>query len=450
MKSSIPLALALTLAPSLAAANPLDMYGLGARSASLAGAVSADVHDTSAVYYNPAGLARLRGLRVDLGYFRAEPMLSINGRDTGVAPSHGLVAGIASPGRIFGLPFAVGIGLHLPDNRLTQVQAVPQTQPRWELDGVRLQRLYIAAMLAVSPFRWLRLGGGVAFMAATRGAVDITGAISLTNGSETSLTHTVDVDLSAVRYAQFGAQADLGRGVTVAFTWRERFAIDLTIDLALRGRIVAGPVSDPNAIAVPGTYRLQSRTVAAYQPEQWVFGGAWVINPRWRVMVDLTWARWSSYENPTSSLRTSLDLTLPAALQGTVRIPSIPPSAPREAARFRDTLITRVGGEFTAPVGRHAATVRAGYAYDPSPVPEQPGVTSFVDSDRHIFTLGGGFALRRLGAVFPGTLSLDVYGAAQVLPERAFAKASPTDLVGDFTAGGVVLSAGATLGAEFD
>ncbi len=94
--------------------------------------------------------------------------------------------------------------------------------------------------------------------------------------------------------------------------------------------------------------------------------------------------------------------------------------------------------------------MRAGYAWDPSPVPEQPGVTSFVDSDRHIFTLGGGFALRRLGAVFPGTLSLDVYAAAQVLPSRAFAKASPVDLVGDFTADGVVLSAGATLGAEFD
>ncbi|MFO0647033.1 MAG: outer membrane protein transport protein [Polyangiales bacterium] len=444
------LAFALALAPSLARANPLDMYGLGARSASLAGAVSADVHDTSATYYNPAGLARLRGLRVELGYFHAQPYLSMNGRDSGVPASHGLVAGIASPGRIFGLPFAVGIGLHLPDDRLSQVQAIPQWQPRWELYGVRLQRLYIAAMLAVSPVRWLRLGGGVAFMAATRGSVDISGVISVTNQAETSLAHTVDVDLSAVRYAQFGAQVDLGRGVTAAFSWRQRFALDLSIDLALQGRIVAGPVDNPGSIVVPGTYRLSSHTVAAYQPEQWVLGGAWVINPRWRVMLDLTWARWSSYENPTSSLQTSLELRLPPELAGALRVPSIPPSAPREPARFHDTLITRVGAEFTAPIGRHSVAVRAGYAWDPSPVPEQPGVTNFVDSDRHIFTLGGGLALRRLGAVFPGTLSLDVYAAAQVLPSRAFAKASPVDLVGDFTAGGAVLSAGATLGAEFD
>ncbi len=441
---------ALALAPRLADANPLDMYGMGARSSSLAGAVSADVHDATAVYYNPAGLARLRGLRVELGYLHAQPYLSMNGRDSGVAPSHGLVAAIASPGRVFGLPFAVGIGLHLPDDRLSQVQAVPQWQPRWELYGVRLQRLYIAAMLAVSPVRWLRLGGGVAFMAATRGTVDISGVISVTNQLETSLSHTVDVDLEAVRYAQFGAQADLGRGVTVAFSWRQRFALDLSIDLSLQGRIVAGPVDNPGSIVVPGTYKLTSHTVAAYQPEQWVFGGAWVINPRWRVMADLTWARWSSYENPTSSLQTSLTLRLPPELTGVLRVPSIPPSAPREATRFHDTLITRVGAEFTAPIGRHSASVRAGYAWDPSPVPEQPGVTSFVDSDRHVFTLGGGVALRRLGAIFPGTLSLDLYASAQVLPTRAFAKTSPVDLVGDFNAGGVVLSAGATLAAEFD
>ncbi len=444
------LCLALFALPSAARANPLDMYGFGARSASLAGAVSADVRDTSAVYYNPAGLARLRGLRVDLGYFHAEPSLSINGRDTGVAPSHGLVGGIAAPGRVFGLPFAVGVALHLPDDRLSQVQAVPQSQPRWELYGVRLQRLYIAAMVAVAPVRWLRLGAGVAFMAATRGSVDISGVISVTNQDETSLTHTVDVDLAAVRYAQAGAQVDLGRGVTVALSWRQRFALDLTIDLALRGRIVAGAVDDPRSIVVPGTYRLASHTVAAYQPEQWVLGGAWVINPRWRVMVDLTWARWSSYENPTSSLTTSLDLRIPPELTGTLRVPSIPPSAAREPTRFHDTLVTRVGAEYTAPVGRHSLSARAGYAYDPSPVPEQPGVTNFVDSDRHVVTLGGGLTLRRLGAVLPGALSFDAYAAVQILPERAFAKASPVDPVGDFTAGGVVVSAGGTVGVEFE
>lgn len=445
------LALAALAAPSAARANPVDMYGFGSRSIALGGAVSADVRDTSAVYYNPAGLARLRGLRVDLGYFHAEPVLAINGADTGVSSSQGIAAGIAAPGRLFGLPFAFGLAVHLPDDRVSQVRAFPQTQPRWELYGVRLQRIYIAAMLAVSPVRWLRLGAGVAFMAATRGTVDITGAISITNPSETGLTHAVDADLSAIRYAQAGAQVDLGRGVTVAFAWRDEFKLDLTINLGLRGRVVAGPVNNPNSIMVPGTYQLASRTLTAYQPQQWVLGGAWIINPRWRIMADVTWVRWSNYENPTSALDTSLNLRIPTELTALVRVPAIPPSAPREPMRFHDTVVPRVGAEFTAAFGgRHAAHVRAGYVYDASPVPEQPGLTNFVDADRHVVSLGLGLTLRRLGSVVPGTLALDLHGAMQLLPERTFLKASPADPVGDLRVSGLVYSLGATASVEFE
>jgi long-chain fatty acid transport protein len=444
-------ALAALVFPALGAANPVDMYGLGSRASALGGAVTAEVGDPSAVYYNPAGLARLRALRIDAGYFHAAPALALNGRDIGVAPSHGLVAGVGAPGRVFGLPFAVGLALHLPDDRISQVRAFPQTQPRWELYGVRLQRLYIAAMLAVSPVRWLRLGGGVAFMAATRGAVDLGGTISLTNGAETGLTHAVDADLTAVRYAQLGAQADLGRGVSVGLAWRDAFQLDLTIDLALRGRIVAGPAANPNSINVLGAYTLASRTLTAYQPQQWVAGAAWVINPRWRVMVDLTFARWSGYENPTSSLQTRLDLSVPAALAGVLRVPSLPPSAPREAMRFRDTLATRVGAEFTAPWGgRHALQVRAGYAWDPSPVPAQAGLTSFFDGDRHTVSAGLGLTLRRLGEVLPGTLRVDVHAALQIVPDRVFARGTAVDPTGDVVAGGLVPALGATSSVEFD
>ncbi len=447
----LTLATALVTLAGPARANPLDMYGFGARSTALAGAVSADVGDTSAVYYNPAGLARLRGLRIDVGYFRATPALRFNGLDTGVSPSQGLAAGIAAPGRVFGLPFAIGVGVHLPDDRISQVRAVPQGQPRWELYGVRLQRVYIAAMLAVAPVRWLRLGAGMAFMASTRGDVDIQGLISVTSSGDTSLAHAVDADLTAVRYAQAGAQVDLPRGVTAAFVWRDEFRLDLDISLALRGRIVAGPPGNPGSIMVPGAYQLASRTLTAFQPQQWVLGAAWVINPRWRVMADVTWARWSRYENPTSALETSLDVRIPASLSGVVRVPAIPPSAPREPPRFHDTFVPRVGVEYTAPLrARHALHARLGYAWDPSPVPDQPGVTSFYDSDRHVVAAGLGVTLRRLGEVLPGSVGIDLAGSVQLLPERTFTKASPVDPVGDVRAGGLTWSLAATASVAFE
>jgi len=136
---------------------------------------------------------------------------------------------------------------------------------------------------------------------------------------------------------------------------------------------------------------------------------------------------------------------------GVLRAPEIPPSAPRAAMRFRDTLVPRVGAELTLPWGgRHALQVRIGYVWDPSPVPSQAGLTSFYDSDRHTVSAGVGLTLRRLGTVLPGTLRVDVHGALQMLPDRDFPRGSPVDPTGDVRAGGLVPSLGATASMEFD
>ena len=75
-------------------------------------AMSADVSDVSANYYNPAGLARARGLELSLGYFRASHHLSTNDVDNQVDPVKGLVFGLVAPGELFGVKFAFGLGVH--------------------------------------------------------------------------------------------------------------------------------------------------------------------------------------------------------------------------------------------------------------------------------------------------------------------------------------------------
>src|SRR5688572_1618707 len=89
-----------------AGANPVDTYGLGSRSTAMGGAVSADVTDFSACYYNPSGLALARGMDFSIGYMRAHHSLEMNGVDSKVDPVHGLVGGIVAPGSIGFLPFA--------------------------------------------------------------------------------------------------------------------------------------------------------------------------------------------------------------------------------------------------------------------------------------------------------------------------------------------------------
>ncbi len=117
--------------PRIAHANPLDTFGFGSRETAMSGAVSADVADFSANYYNPAGLARAKSLEISIGYFRADHFLKIDGKENAIDPVRGIVAGVVAPGELFKIPFAFGLGLHLPDARISRIRALPQQTPRW-------------------------------------------------------------------------------------------------------------------------------------------------------------------------------------------------------------------------------------------------------------------------------------------------------------------------------
>jgi long-chain fatty acid transport protein len=450
--ASCALALSLALAAGAAAraarANPLGMYGYGSRSTALAGGVSADVSDPSANYYNPAGLVRGTRMQFLLGYFYAAHFLQSNGHDTGVDPAHGIVGGLTAPGRLFGLPFAFGLGFHLPDDRLSRSRSLPQAQPRWELYDNRVQILYIAANVAIQPWPWLRLGAGLSFVSSTRGRLDISGNISFTRPNDSQLFHTVDADLTAVRYPQLGMQVDVLPNLTVGAVYRGAFALQLQLDALVHGSIVIGGINDPNATRIPGAYALQSSSTAVYLPQQGVFGLAW--NPRSDVTVvaDVTWVNWAAYFNPTALLTASLSLTIPPGL-GNFRSPTVPPPTAVLPAAFHDTFVPRIGAEWRRGVGVHTFALRAGYRFDPTPVPDQRGATNFMDANRHVVSLGAGFVLRGLRPTLAGGLSFDVHAETQFLERRAVLKDDPADPVGDYVIGGYVLDVGASVTVLF-
>ncbi len=127
----------------------------------------------------------------------------------------------------------------------------------------------------------------------------------------------------------------------------------------------------------------------------------------------------------------------------------VPAPTPRVALGFRDTLTPRVGISYDAPLGRHSLALRVGYHWDPSPVPAPRGVTTFIDADRHVASVGAGLILRALGAVIPGAVAVDAFASAQLLPARVVRKDDPTDRTGDFVADGVVWSAGLSASVGF-
>lgn len=424
-------------------ANPADVFGFGSRAAALGGAATALAVDGSANYYNPAGLARGDALRIDVGYQGGKPWLTLDGNDIGTDATHGLAVAIAAPGTLFGLRVAFGAALFLPDDRVTRSRSLAYAQPRFVHYDNRTQRIYLAANVAVALPGRVYLGGGLAFMARTEGVVSLTGTIALQDTEERSvLASAVGVDLLAVRYPQAGIAWEATRWLTLGASYRGKFLLRIDEGFAIRG-----DVGNPGVTPVVDDGVLEARTVSAdlFQPWQ-LTAGAWArLTRRLGLGVDLTFARWSEFESPASTVTVHLDL-------GPRLNPLVPVAPPRvyPAPGFHDILVPRLGAEWRALDGDWVLLdVRGGYSYEPTPAPEQVGESNYADADKHTVSLGAGLTLARLADYLPREVSLDAHLGLTLLPPRAARKSDPADPVGDWVATGRVLHFGLGLRTAF-
>lgn len=443
LATSLFVAAALVVAPSIARANPMDTFGFGSRETAMGGAVSADVRGWTATYYNPAALARSRGLEIGVGYFRADHHLEINGADTGVDPVKGFNAGLVAPGTLFGIPFAFGLAVHLPDDRISRVRALRQEQPRWELYDNRNQRLFLAANLAIEPVPWLWIGGGLSFMSSTRGRLDITGKANVFSPDSSTLRHEVDADLTAIRYPQAGARVALGDRVALAAVYRGEFQLGLDLTAHLQGDISG---------ITTALYDLHTVSVNNFLPQQVVLGGAWEVTRDLKATFDATWIDWSAYVAPVAKLDVLLDIPPPASgWPATIQPPQSPAPTRIEPLVMHDRVVPRLGLEWRALSLRKVdAFLRGGYEIAKSPISAQTGLTNYVDRDRHTGSIGIGTTLRNLARELPGALSIDAHLQWSELVEATTLKANPADYVGDYTAGGRIINFGVTTSFAFD
>lgn len=429
-------------------------YGFFSRSSALGGAVAADAPDPSACFYNPAALVSAPGLGLSVGYMYADNRLRINGKDNDVVDVHGLTAGIVAPGNIGRLPFAFGIATYMPDDGLSRIRALRQETPRWELYNDRPTILFLTAQIAIRPLPWLEIGGGLAFLAATRGRFGIRGEANAVRVFDSELEHEVDADLTSIRYPIAGVRFKLGSLGYLGVAYRGETKLNLALEANLEGIVnFAG-------VEVPLTYALATRTIDAFQPQQVVAGFSFQAVKHLHANVDLGWVNWSAYESPTAHTTAHLDATPPPEFN--IELPEDPKPVDVLAPAFQDRFVPRVGLEYTLGFGPERKVsgrdepakaievpVRVGYAYEASPVPPQIGRTNFVDADRHTISLGTGIVMNAPFAILPGALRLDAHAAISVLPERVTHKASAADFVGDYRAEGTMLMGGATLTASF-
>ena len=433
MKAFLGVLGVLVVLPRLASANPVDSFGFGGRAPAMAGAQTAAADDGSANYYNPALLATYDDIRIDIGYQTAVPNLEVNDLDLGVDSSRGFAVALSSPGRIGPIELALSGALFMPDQHILRARALEASQPRFALYDNRPQRLFLAANVAVKIGPRLSVGGGIAYMAKTVASVELAGRLGYPDAERSDLALAIDADVEPLRYPQAGALFHASSWLDLGASYRGGYKLILDNTV----RVLADIGSAEMPIVEDGELALHALAQDLFQPEEWSAGLAAQVTPNVLLAFDLSYHRWSKFENPA----TQIDLAIDAGqFNDLIDIPN-PPRLPRP--HYSDIAIPRVAAEITllrAP--RHRLDLRGGYAYEPSPVPEQLGSSNFIDNDKHTASLGTGLTLAGFTSILPRPTRFDAFFALTYLSPREHHKLSPIDPVGDYRASGKIFQAG--------
>lgn len=453
MRRALPITfcVGLSLATS-ARANPLDYFGFGARGLGMGSAQVALADDFSANYYNPAGLATRDVLQLQLGYVIVDPSLELNGEDLDVDGVRGFQGGLVIPGDAWGHRVAVSLGLHLPDERITRLRALPEAQPRFVLYDNHPQRLVLTTSLALEVLPdLLYVGAGLTYLSDTQGRLDVTGQVDLRDAGGTTFQTAVDVDFEAVRYPSAGLLVRPTPELSFGLAYREEFDLTLDIGVIVNGDIVLDGASENPVPLVEGA-RLEvvSANTNLFSPRQLVFGIAWSergagssahARPCWTVTAELGWYQWSRMRTPTAFLTTTLDAgDLPL---------SIPPNPEPVSPGFSDVLVPRLGAElflFDSP--HFELHGRVGAYWEPTPAPAQTGATNFADGDKLGVGFGLTLGLKDVTDVLPRPVYLDLGATFIGMPEREHHKIDPADPTGSYVSRGAFIGFGASLRLE--
>lgn len=435
MRCAVRFAVAASLVAAAlpARANPIDLLGFGARLPALGNAAVATGDAMSSSFTNPGACAAAPATTLGVGYGWASVRLRRNGRDLALPDAHGVDVGgcVAIPAPWVRL--GVSTGFHMPDQWIARIALEPASRPRFFLWDNRPHRVAFDVAASVRLGTVLALGGGATFLADGAGnGIDF--RVGLRSG-QVIAESALDVELPMRAAPVLGLLFTPRDDVRVGLRYSGELSLDLRLDVLAQVNVPGTPIEGDTLISVRG--------VDLYTPEQAAAGvsvGPWA---GWTVSTELAWSNWSALDRASSDVALAVNIGIsPSLLQ--LRAPS---------PGFSDTLSPRLGVERVVPLSAHAsAALRGGYRYEPTPVPDQTGLTSLMDSDRHVVGVGAGLRLEPTCAGRPHPVvrawTVDVSLVWNHLAFREVRKDDPASPGGDFTVGGDVLSAAVFTGVE--
>jgi hypothetical protein len=358
--------LAITLARG-ASATPASISGPGPRTQALAGAGAALDVGYEAAFQNPAALAFAKQPSLSIGYGVTDAQLYLqrSGQAEQRFPTDQLrltLLGFTLPLRIGEQHLVLGMASVSPGGFVARADLPLAEEPQFPLLVSRRQAIDFDLGLGIRPLRFVALGVGL------RALSTLTGSAAVErSGSRT--TTRVDDALEPVLAPQAGINVFFGELGNLALVLRAPLRADFDVKLA---------AVDLGATQLPP---LNLAGVAHYDPLSVHAEYAHHLGP----LTALLGVAYRRYRD------------MPALLPRTVDCPADRPDCLALAASspsFDDTwdlhAAATYGFELTAA---SRAELRAGYAYLPTPLPEQRNRELLLDNTRQRFALGYGLTL---------------------------------------------------------
>jgi long-subunit fatty acid transport protein len=416
------------LAPATAAAEPLDTFGFGARATGMAGATTADTRGAAAAHANPAAVAHAPHPEVTIGWGYGRLDLELDGRGAGLLDPHGADIGLAIPLTTAGVRHGFGLALYLPDQFIARIQLIPATEPHFVFLDNDPHRVVVEPVYSVQLAPWLSVGAGVSLLADAAGN-GITFNVGVKGGEKVGES-SLDVALPTRVAPMAGVLVTPHPRVRIGASWRGELDLGLKLDI-LANVDVAGVVTGDALISL--------RAVNYFTPHRVNAGVAVDVTDDFTLTAELMWQHWAAFEGGVPDLKVLVALGITPPLVDTFF----------PADDFHDTFSPRVGAEWLLHAGPADVALRAGYAHEASPVPEQTGLTSFADNDRHVVAVGAGMTLRAFEPVLTRPISFDVGLQWHHLRSRLTIKDQDMFPGRTFSSGGDIFRAAGTMTVQF-
>ncbi|AWM92738.1 Long-chain fatty acid transport protein [Pseudomonas sp. 31-12] len=362
-------AMALFGASTVASANGIALNEQSASSAGTAYAGrSSSALDASTIYGNPAGLTKLKRSEISGGAALvsvsddiSDAQSSAAGTNKGDSVPLGVVpfAYMSTP---LDERFSMGLGLYAPSGLINDYER--SFQGRYHGSYSTTKEITLQPTLAWRINDFVSIGGGPTLNRFNAKLQNYLATGALNNGQDTLVT--IKGDDTAIGY-NVGLLVDFSEATSWGITYHSK------VNYHLKGHTdVSG---SPSVVPLDGSYDAK---LDLTMPESVDTSITHRFNSRWTGYLGTTWTRWSRIQQ-VEAINSGLSPLGQAAGLGRVT----------EEMNWRDTWSTAVGASYQL---NQQWLLRAGYAYDPSPIRNADRSVRIPVGNRQAVTLGGAYS----------------------------------------------------------